>query len=244
MFYVYVYYHPITKIPFYVGKGKEHRDTYHIRNRQNHYNKDMRNILLEIDALGQQPIIEHVVKNVDENTAYAVEQQLIQKYGRIDLSTGTLCNKTPGGEGFGRAGREWSAEERQKHLAHNKQNPRGKGYTQYTMEGQILAKFNSAADMSNAGFSKTQIMAIRRCCNGLRFSASGYRWSYTGHPLPEYNSTHKEVTQLTKQGECIATYASVSRAAKATGINQGDIASVARGNTRMKSAGGFIWRYS
>lgn len=244
MFYVYVYFHPVTKVPFYVGKGKENRDLYHYHNRNNHYNKSIQNILQHIEANSQQPIIKRVFEHVDEQTVLDEETRLVSLYGRLDLGTGSLCNRTPGGDGFGRAGRGWSNEERAKHMASRNAKPQGVGFDQYDINGNFMRTFSNAKDLKEAGYTKTQIMAIRRCCKGERFSVSDLRWSYKNEPLVCHHTTHKTLTQLTKDGTEIAQFVSVSQASKVTGINAGDIASVARGNTKMKAAGGFLWKYT
>lgn len=53
----------------------------------------------------------------------------------------------------------------------------------------------------------------------------------------------KKVSQYSKDGNLIATYKSASEASRITGIKRCNICSVARGNTRQKSAGGYIWKY-
>lgn len=103
MAYVYIYYDPRnTPIePIYVGKGVNDR-MYH------HVNKKCHNPILErkltnIKELGLEPIIEKIQDDISDEEALKLERELIVKYGRIDLKTGTLCNLTEGGEGtFGK----------------------------------------------------------------------------------------------------------------------------------------------
>jgi hypothetical protein len=243
MFYVYVYYHPETGVPFYVGKGKGDRDKYHLRNKNTHYNDGMRYILQELDRKGQQPIIEHVLETDDERVAYEEECNRISLFGRIDLGTGTLHNRTPGGEGYGNSGKKWSDDQRQKRRKTFLKKSVGASYDQYTIEGKFIRRFTNSEELKQSGFSVTQIMAIRVCCKGKRFSVDGLRWCYAGSVLPSATTLMKRVIQSSKCGDLIKEYISVAAASESTGINAGDIASVARGNTRMKSAGGFLWRY-
>ena len=52
----------------------------------------------QLKVLGLSPIVS--IWNVpDDEFACLMEQELIAKYGRRDLKTGTLCNFTDGGEG-------------------------------------------------------------------------------------------------------------------------------------------------
>lgn len=71
--------------PYYVGKGVNQRAFTHHRNRIP-VPKDKSNIQFHaIDLL--------------ESEAFAIEMELIQKFGRIDNGTGCLRNRTDGGEG-------------------------------------------------------------------------------------------------------------------------------------------------
>ena len=94
-FYVYVYYHPKTNKPFYVGKGKNFRLNSHWSRRFNHANKLLRNVLLKIDKLGLLPIIKKVKENLSNFDSFFEEHMLIKKYGRIGLDEGgILCNRS------------------------------------------------------------------------------------------------------------------------------------------------------
>lgn len=242
MFFVYVYYHPLTTLPFYVGKGTGDRDMYHWWNKNNHYNESLGKILQELHTLGQQPHIERVLTTDIETEAYDEERKRISMYGRLDLDTGSLCNRTPGGEGFGNTGTTWSDSQRRKRELTNYQYPKGVGFTKYTLVGDKLTTYANTHELSHE-YSKTQIMAIRRCCKGDRFSVSGFRWSYDNAALPAATTTMKRVRQFTKTGELVSEFISVAEASRVTGINQGDIAGVARGNTKLSTAGGFKWTY-
>ena len=56
------------------------------------------------------------------------------------------------------------------------------------------------------------------------------------------NNPQKSVQQLTKQGECIAEYTSISNASRATGVATTSISQVCK--NKQKVAGGYKWRYS
>ena len=53
----------------------------------------------------------------------------------------------------------------------------------------------------------------------------------------------KRVAQFDKNGTIICTFDSATLASKETGIGRSNITAVARGNTRLKTAGGYYWRY-
>jgi hypothetical protein len=100
MFYVYVYRDPRpTKNmqPVYVGKGTGDRDLSHWS--RGSHNKPLQDFLSHLRAISAQPICTRVFETENEDEAFAKEVELIKLYGRRDLKTGTLFNRTDGGEG-------------------------------------------------------------------------------------------------------------------------------------------------
>lgn len=86
--------------PFYVGKGKNNRDSVHLKDC---YNKNVffkRKINKIIKDTGEIPIIVRVKENMTEEDAFKLEKHLIKSIGRRDLGLGTLVNMTDGGEGL------------------------------------------------------------------------------------------------------------------------------------------------
>lgn len=96
-YYVYIFRHPDTNIPFYVGKGKESRYLYHFREVKNNYkarrntNKNKRLMLSEIFDSGKNPIVE-IITATSEIDALEMEELLIKTIGRINNGTGPLTN--------------------------------------------------------------------------------------------------------------------------------------------------------
>lgn len=110
-FYVYVYLDPRPGKglqPIYVGKGTVDLDraSYHWERRC--VNPFLQKVLDKIRAAGLVPQITIAAYMEDEEEAFAMERDLIAKYGRRDLRTGSLCNLTEGGQGT--AGLKYSEE--------------------------------------------------------------------------------------------------------------------------------------
>jgi len=100
MFYVYVYRDPRptkNKQPVYVGKGTGDRDLSHWS--RGSHNKPFQDFLSHIRRKGMTALCERVLETEDETVAFAKEIELIALYGRRDIGTGTLFNRTSGGEG-------------------------------------------------------------------------------------------------------------------------------------------------
>jgi hypothetical protein len=100
MFYVYVYRDPRptkNNQPVYVGKGTGDRDLSHW-SRKSH-NKPLQDFLSHLRQRKLTPICQRVFETENEQEAFAKECELIALYGRRDIGTGTLFNRTDGGEG-------------------------------------------------------------------------------------------------------------------------------------------------
>lgn len=102
----YVYHWIINGKVEYVGKGKDERCEYHLRSKT-HWGHHLQKAIRE----GQDVKCERFYQD-DEMTAFLVEMSDIQKFGRKDLGTGILWNRTNGGEGS--SGRKISDETRRK----------------------------------------------------------------------------------------------------------------------------------
>lgn len=84
-FYTYAYLRE-DKTPYYIGKGEGHRAYYKYKNEVKPPKDTTKIILLK--------------QNLTEEEAFKHEKYLIAVFGRKDLGTGILRNRTDGGEGM------------------------------------------------------------------------------------------------------------------------------------------------
>jgi hypothetical protein len=100
MFYVYVYRDPRpskNNEPVYIGKGTGDRDISHWS--RGSHNKPFQDFISHLKQRRLVATAQRVFETKNEGEAFAKEVELIRLYGRRDLKTGTLFNRTDGGEG-------------------------------------------------------------------------------------------------------------------------------------------------
>jgi hypothetical protein len=102
IYYVYQYLRE-NGTPYYIGKGKEKR---------------MYSSCRTVPKPKDKSRIQIIAKGLSEGEAFVLESKLINHYGRIDLGSGILRNKTNGGEGS--SGTIWKDESRKSVGAHKK----------------------------------------------------------------------------------------------------------------------------
>jgi len=146
MYYVYAYVRD-DGTPYYIGKGTGSRA----------WSKNHPGIGVPKDTSK----IKMLAESISENEAHNLEKELIGKYGRKDLGTGILYNRTNGGEGSsGRILRKESIQKiRDKALLQHKNTP--SGFNQLVDASKAGQKGGSSKSEAKINASKTNIEKTR-----------------------------------------------------------------------------------
>lgn len=101
-FYVYLLLDPRRFfMPFYVGKGKGNRPRNHL-GKAKPTNRRLAGYIRKMRQAGCEPVVSFWVKELTEEAAYALERDLVARFGRRGLDDGgILMNLTSGGDGCG-----------------------------------------------------------------------------------------------------------------------------------------------
>jgi hypothetical protein len=106
----------------------------------------------------------------------------------------------------------------------------------------IVNIYSSLSEVNENLFSHSK---IRNVIQGLYETHEGFYWSkyYLSPDQINIDTTYvpRRIQQLSRTGEIIATFNSMSEASKVTGIGSGNISKCC--SFKAKSAGGFMWRY-
>lgn len=136
---------------------------------------------------------------------------------------------------------EWcSYSDNEKHAWENNLNNSeaiDKAVLQYTMNGIFVKEYKSCAE----AVRETGIKHVHCAAKGARKSAGGYKWKFKYEQPIKNTGNKKSVIQYDLSGNIIATYDSISEAARATDINRKCINDCC--NKKIKTSGGYIWKF-
>lgn len=94
MYYIYMYLDPETDLPFYIGKGTQDRAYIHLQlcnQPKAKANKRFYNKLKSLKSKGLEPNIVFIGQNIiEEQSAYDLEKEAIQQYGRKGYDEGGI----------------------------------------------------------------------------------------------------------------------------------------------------------
>lgn len=236
MAYVYRHIRLDKNEPFYIGIGNDvnYRRSKSKCNRNNDWHRVVTNSKYDVEI---------IVDNINYDFAKEKEKEFIRLYGRIDLETGTLVNRTDGGQG----NVNWSEENRRKFG----EKRRGKRASEETRR---------RLSESHKGYKPTPqaLENMRRAQKGKAISAETREKMASklrGRKLPDWQRKilsdaamgkrvewcHRPINQLSLSGEVISAFESITAAAKELKIQKSNIHKVVSGE--RKTAGGFHFKY-
>jgi len=91
VYYVYHLVNPVTKLPFYVGKGTRYRCYQHLKDTfEQARNKRLHGHIRKLREKGIEPVVFKIQENMPEKYAYDLEELEIRKYGRVGYEEGGI----------------------------------------------------------------------------------------------------------------------------------------------------------
>ncbi len=224
IYYLYFHLNPITKEVFYVGIGS---------NKYRPTNFTERNPIWKryVKKYGE-PIVEIVHSNLTKEEACYLEIEYIKQYGRKNVDPkGKLVNISEGGEG-GAKGYKLTPEQIEKRVQIQKGKKRSIETKQKQREAKLGTKQSSETRLkrSNARKGKTY-PKISEALKGKK------------QPQSFFEKKNKPILQLSKMGEYLNEFPSITAAAQSLGFKKdpGGISCVLHG--KQKTSYGFTWEF-
>lgn len=245
-YYIYEHYTKDTNVVFYVGYGQNNR-AYDCKRRNKYWKNVYNKHGLEVKVLKSNLLLDEAIE---------LEQELIEKYGRRDIGTGTLTNLTAGGEGLRNASPETrkklsyiasniSDETREKMRNSARNRPPMKEETKQKLREKFSGKSNpnygkNFSDIHRKRLSEAHkgIKLKDETKEKLRAISSQRRHSpKTKAKLSEMKK--KKVIQYSLDGDYITTYDSIQEAVVVSGAK--NVSACVRG--KRNHSGGYRWAY-
>lgn len=251
--YIYALIDPRTDEIRYIGKANDPYERY-----KNHYNSardkntHKRNWINNVRKDGFRPEL-LILDKVSVEEWQFWEKFYISLYKSYGFN---LVNYTNGGDGstFGNRGsfkkgniphnKGISPSEETKQKIRDNYVPNNScqiKIIQYDFNYNIINKFNSLTEASNTGFS---ISKISDCCKLKRKQHKNYIWKYDdGKEIikESIKLLKKKVIQYDKKMNEINRYNSIKEAANKLNIFESGICNCCK--NKLKTSGGFIWKY-
>lgn len=211
--YVYKHIRLDSNEPFYIGIGNKNNFARAYEFRQDKRNPIWWKIFSKTSIL-----VEIVFENLTKDIASEKEQELIKKYGRIDLNEGTLCNLTDGGDGIWNCKR---SEETKKILRLQKIGNKNPMYGKKQSEETILKRSKSLLGKKRNEETKKR-QSLSSVKSGQAKSVNVYKFD---------------------TGEYVGTYYAISEACRILGFHKlnGKAVQVAKG--KRSHTQGYVFKY-
>lgn len=178
-YYTYAYLRE-DRTPYYIGKGKDRRVYVRSKDRAIKPPTDKSRIIF-------------LKQNLTEKEAFKHEKYMIGVFGRKDLGTGILHNKTDGGEGA--SGYSHSEEIRRK-ISEGKKNPSDETRRKISEgnKGKTLSA-ETRKKISEAKKGKPLSEETRKNLSKVRKGENNPNYGKTGQDAPFYGRKHSEETK-------------------------------------------------
>jgi hypothetical protein len=215
--------------PFYIGKGKNSRILRHL-NFNIGNNGLKKNKIKKIIDIGMKPILIKIKENLSNSDALTLEEELINKIGRLIRKTGPLLNFTKGGETY------LGYKHKEDHL--KKLN---KSVIKYDLIGNKLEEYESVKEAGEKNNVCSQ--TISQVCSGkIKILNDNFIFLYSDDKFKKRKRDKKQypVERIDYDGN-ILEYQSLTEASLDNKINLSKINSVCMG--KRFHTGGYFWRY-
>lgn len=216
VWYVYRHVRLDNLTPFYVGLGKEDS---HGRMRRAHLKNSTCRSSEWFDVISEADYrVDVIMAGLTSEEARLKEKEFIGLYGRIDLGTGTLINKTGGGDGVWLSGHSKSTRKRLSESKIGKLNP---------MFGKKLSdEHKRKISETSTGSKRSDKTKINQ---SLSLRAAGL-------------TKECEVMDY-KTGQFIGRYYGISEACRQLGIHYMNSKAVMVANGKRNQTKGYVFRY-
>jgi len=191
--------------PRYVGKGTKKRAWV----KHSSYNQ-----------VPQNPLLIQIIPNLTEEEALKLEMELIKKYGRKDIGTGCLYNKTDGGENPPRTTKEsavktglkhkelwqnpeWRAKRMEKIQSQEfrdqaRQKSTGKKQTQESIDKRKQSQFKPIVSMNVVTLERKEFPSISSACEHFNCSNGAISSILLGNKKSCYGHTFVYAEEVNK----------------------------------------------